>query len=94
MPPDRQLSGEIGAKITLTSNTAGGSQFFDPWHCEGHNFLCLCKGRVIAFRSYNISEFQNDGNVESRSVYHEKIPALGGVNSENCLNFTYSHAFY
>ena len=38
MPPNRQLSGAIGTKITLTSNAG-----------EGHNFLVHGIGRVTIF---------------------------------------------
>ena len=56
-PQDPQVSGTIGTKTTLTSNSRGGHNCLVHGIREGHNFLCRCEGRVIIFQSYNISEF-------------------------------------
>ena len=56
-PQDPQVSGTIGTKITLTSNSGEGHNCLVHGIREGHNFLCRCEGRVIIFQSYNISEF-------------------------------------
>ena len=57
-PQDPQVSGTIGTKITLTSNSGEGHNCLVYGIREGHNFLCRCIiFYVIIFQSYNISEF-------------------------------------
>ena len=43
-PPDPQLSGTIGTKITLTSNTGESHNFLVHGMREGHNFYADVKG--------------------------------------------------